>query len=273
MSLPVDCVIEFLEAERARGKSHVYLDDESRTALRELFLRTRVQPVSVVVAAPEVSVATVEVVVSGSNKMEQLAGLREQASCWAPGIALGTLREKMVFGMGNPDAEIFLIGEAPAHNEEKDGEPFTGPAGQKLNDILKAMGLSRESVYLTNLVKFRPAMARQTTNNRKPSAQEMAVFAPFIMAEIAVVQPKVIIVLGNTAAEGLMGLEGTVPTLRGKWHELAGIPARVTYHPSYLLQTGSNEVKRHLWEDMLAAMEKIGLPISEKQRGFFVTKG
>ncbi len=179
----------------------------------------------------------------------------------------------MVFATGNPDARIMLVGEAPGYNEEKEGQPFVGPAGQKLNDILKAMGIAREEVYISNLVKFRPAIAGQTTNNRKPSQNEMASCLPLVQAEISVVQPEIIIALGGTAAEGLLNLEGAVGGMRGKWHSLAGIPTRVTYHPSYLLQSGgSNQVKRALWEDMLEVMEKLGMPISEKQRGFFLPK-
>lgn len=274
MDRPVDVVIEFLNAEKARGRSHVFLDDKARDGLRELFIRAKRPPVAT--AASPASAAPVsrqEAVVSGSGKAEQLAGLRSQAENWAPARALGTLREKMVFATGSPDAEIMLVGEAPGHNEEKEGEPFVGPAGQKLNDILKAMGLKRGDVYISNLVKFRPALPRQTTNNRKPTPEEMAACLPLVMAEISVVRPKLIIALGGTAAEGLLGLEGTVGSMRGKWHEVSGIPARVTYHPSYLLQSGgSNDVKRALWEDMLAAMEKLGMAISEKQKAYFLPK-
>lgn len=264
-------MIEFLKAEKARGRSHVYLDEGAREGLRELFIRARKQ-----VAAPVVTAEPVQqqsVVFSEGNKAEQLAGLRIQAGNWEPARSLGTLRETLVFATGSPDAQIMLVGEAPGHNEEKEEEPFVGPAGQKLNDILKAMGVKREDVYLTNLVKFRPAMPRQATNNRKPTPGEMAACLPLVMAEISVVKPKIIITLGGTAAEGLIGLEGAVGSMRGKWHEVSGIPARVTYHPSYLLQTGgSNDVKRALWEDMLAAMEKLGMAISEKQRGYFQPK-
>jgi len=273
----VDSVIDFLKAEQARGRSHVYLDEEARAGLRELYVRARnpvAAPVEALVeeAAPAAPV-TAEAIVSGDSKAARLQGLREQAERWAPAVALGSLREKMVFATGNPDAEIMLVGEAPGYNEEKDGEPFVGPAGQKLNDILKAMGVKREDVYISNLVKFRPAMAKQTTNNRKPTTEEMAACLPLVMAEISVVQPKIIIALGGTAAEGLLGLEGAVGSMRGKWHDLSGIPARVTYHPSYLLQSsGSNDVKRALWEDMLASMEKLGMPISEKQQGYFLPK-
>ena len=275
MIRPVDSLIDFLQAEQARGRSHIFLDNSARDGLRELYIRMR-KPPAAAASAPAQPAAPIsqDVVISGSGKAEQLAGLRKQAERWAPAMALGTLREKMVFATGNPDAAIMLIGEAPGYNEEKDGEPFVGPAGQKLNDILKAMGLRREDTYISNLVKFRPSLPKQTTNNRKSSPEEMAACLPLVMAEISIIQPKLIIALGGIAAEGLLGLEGTVGDMRGKWHEVSGIPARVTYHPSHLLQSGgSNDVKRALWEDMLAAMEKLGMPISEKQRGFFLTKG
>ncbi|MGJ8645178.1 MAG: uracil-DNA glycosylase [Luteolibacter sp.] len=274
MSRPVDALIDFLKTEEARGRSHVYLDEGAREGLRDLFKRSRT-PVATVteevpVPAPPVST---EVTITGATKIEKLDSIRAQAATWAPAVSLGTLRETMVFATGDPDAEIMLIGEAPGYNEEKEQEPFVGPAGQKLNDILKAMGIHREQVYISNLVKFRPSLPKQTTNNRKPTPEEMTACLPLVMAEISVVKPKLILALGGTAAEGLLGLEGTVGSMREKWHKLSDIPARVTYHPSYLLQSGgSNKVKRSLWEDMLATMEKLDMPISEKQKGYFLPK-
>lgn len=276
MSRPVDAVIEFLQSEQAHGKSHVFLDVEARDGLRELFIRAR-KPVEAPHSAaepiiPQPTPRAPELVVEGADKTARLESIKRQAAEWAPARALGSLRETMVFATGNPDAKIMMIGEAPGYNEEKEGQPFVGPAGQKLNDILKAMGVSREEIYISNLVKFRPAIAKQSTNNRKPSPEEMAACLPLVMAEIEIVKPALVIALGGTAAEGLLKLDGAVGNMRGKWHDLSGIPARVTYHPSYLLQSGSNEVKRALWEDMLAVMEKLGMPISEKQRGFFLPK-
>ncbi len=244
----------------------------------ELYLRARnpaptAEPSGPATPEPPHAEAKAELAVTGETKQERLASIRRQAAEWPPARSSGTLRETMVFATGNPDAEIMLVGEAPGYNEEKQQEPFVGPAGQKLNDILKAMGILRRDVYISNLVKFRPALARQTTNNRKPTPEEMAACLPLVLAEIDVVKPKLILALGGTAAEGLVGLEGTVGSMRGKWHEVSGIPTRVTYHPSYLLQSGaSNEIKRALWEDMLAAMEKLGMPVSEKQKSFFLPK-
>jgi DNA polymerase len=278
---PVDVLLEFLEAEQARGVSHVHLDEGARDGLRQLFEQSRpgAKPApSKIQAPPEIAavptpVAVPEITTEGVSKVGKLAALRQQAESWAPARALGTLRETLVFATGNPDARVMLVGEAPGYQEEKEREPFVGPAGQKLNDILKAMGLSREEVYLSNIVKFRPATPKQTTNNRKPTPEEMAVCLPFVRAEIGIVQPQMIIALGGTAAEGLLGLSGAVPAMRGSWHDFEGTPVRVTYHPSYLLQSGGgNQTKRLLWEDMLSVMEKLGLPISDKQRGFFLPK-
>lgn len=209
----------------------------------------------------------------GDTKAARLHDLRRQAESWDPARRLGTLRETMVFATGSPDARLMLVGEAPGHEEERRGEPFVGPAGRKLDEILKAMGVSREEIYISNLVKFRPATPRQTTNNRKPNAAEMAACLPLLREEIAIVRPECLVAMGATAAEGLLGLKGAVGSMRGCWHDFDGIPARVTYHPSYLLQSGgSMAVKRQLWEDMLTVMERLGLPLSAKQRGFFLPK-
>lgn len=277
MSRPVDAVIEFLESEQAHGKSHVFLDNEARDCLRELFIRAK-KPVEVqAIVAAEVSAAqplpqVTQLIVEGADKAAKLESIKRQAANWAPARALGTLRETLVFATGNPDANIMMIGEAPGYYEEKESQPFAGPAGDKLNDILKAMGLSREDVYISYLVKFRPTVPKQTTNNRNPTRAEFDSCMPILHAEISVVQPKVVITLGDLAAEGLLNLKGAIATQSGTWHEFSRIPARATYHPGHLLKTGSNEIKRALWEDMLAVMEKLGMPISEKQRGFFLPK-
>lgn len=276
VSRPFDTVIDFLKAEKARGVTHILLDEQAREGLRALFRRARPGNLKTASAQEQVvkPAATPVAVSPGSgNKAERLAALRAQAENWAPARSLGTLRGTMVFATGNPDARIMLVGEAPGYEEEKKREPFVGPAGQKLTDILKAMGLARKEVYISNIVKFRPATPRQTTNNRKPTLEEMASCLPFIRAEVEIVKPECIIALGGTAAEGLLGLNGSVGSMRGSWHEFGGMPVRVTYHPSYLLRSQSDlTTKRQVWEDMLAVMERLGMPISDKQRGFFLPK-
>ena len=285
MIRPVDVLLEFLTAEQARGVTHVHLDDGARDGLRGLFNLAKTGSATAPVAKseqPRVEMPEAEakpavvastLAIDGSTRAEQLDSLRRQAENWPPAKALGSLRETMVFATGNPEARLMLIGEAPGYQEEKEREPFVGPAGQKLNDILKAMGLSREEVYVSLLVKFRPATPKQTTNNRKPTPEEVTACLPFIRAEIGIVKPECIIALGETAAAGLLGLEGTVAAMRESWHDFEGTPVRVTHHPSLLLQTNAaNLAKRPLWEDMLAVMEKLGLPISAKQRGYFLPK-
>ena len=296
VSRPVDLLIEFLEAEKSRGATHVLLDDEARDGLRSLFERARAgnkpatppsaaspAPVADASDAPTFSLDTPatdspapavrSVSAEGISREERLASLRSRAENWPTAKALGTLRDTMVFAVGNPEARLMLIGEAPGYQEEREREPFVGPAGQKLNDILKAMGIARQDVYISNIVKFRPSLPKQTTNNRKPTPEEMSSCMPFIRSEIEIVKPECIIALGGTAAEGLLGLSGAVTTMRGQWHEFEGTPVRVTYHPSYLLQSGATgNAKRWLWEDMLAVMEKLGMPISDKQRGYFLPK-
>lgn len=290
MSRPVDALIDFLRSEEARGITHVHLDEESRQVLRDLNARSKrpagAAPVTATPAArvaserpnislaaapaPRPSAATSELRIEGYTPAEQIDSLRRQAETWAPALSLGTLRNTMVFSVGNPEAEIMLVGEAPGYQEERQKEPFVGPAGQKLTDILKAMGLTREQVYISNIVKFRPSMPGQTTNNRPPNDEEMASCLPFIRAEVSIVKPSCIIALGGTAAKGLLNRDDAVAKLRGSWHEFAGVPVRVTYHPSYLLRgTSGNEDKRKVWEDMLAVMELLAMRITEKQRGYF----
>lgn len=288
MTRPVDTVIEFLEAEQARGVTHILLDEGARDGLRELLFRARAakapqespapqpnpQPARPSPAAPAPpQPIPAHVTPEGQTKTECLESLRKQAETWPAARALDSLRNTLVFATGNPDARIMFVGEAPGYEEEKKREPFVGQAGQKLTDILKAMGLTREEVYISTIVKFRPSTPRQTTNNRKPSSEEMAACMPFILAEIDIVRPTCIVALGATAAEGLLGLKGAADEMRGSWHVLDGIPVRVTYHPSCLLQTNANlSIRRQLWEDMLEVMEKLAMPISEKQRAFFLPK-
>jgi uracil-DNA glycosylase len=213
--------------------------------------------------------------VTGNTVEEKLAALRAMAETWEPALAMTSLRKTMVFAVGSPQASLMFVGEAPGAEEEKLGEPFVGPAGQKLTAIIKAMGLDRPQVYISNICKFRPAMENQGSANRKPDAEEMRVCLPFVLTEIDLIKPKVIVALGATAAEGL-GIPGSVGGLRGRFHTTSGIPTMVTYHPSYLLReekTGDGiRAKRSVWEDMLKVMEQLGLPISEKQRGFFKAK-
>jgi DNA polymerase len=282
-------LVKYLESEKEKGRSHVLLDAQARQVLRHLAGRPgakqrdasttpganaspsvkKIMPASS--PADIADLPQLEPISPSLPKSEQLAQLDQQLRGWITGNFPQSLRQTLVFSSGNPDARLMLIGEAPGHEEEKSLRPFVGPAGKKLDKILEAMGLDREDVYVTNLVKFRPATPRQTTNNRKPSPAEVAAFMPVIREEIRIVKPECIVALGATPLEALLQTDSTVSSMRGSWHEFDGAPLRVTYHPSYLLQSGeSTAVKRTIWEDMLAVMEKIGMEITAKQRGYFL---
>lgn len=270
-----ELTVETLSHLAAAGTERLPVDDEARGILREWMLAARAgktapppspapaasAPEAPPPAAPQQAEMGVE---------EKLAYLRKRAENWKPARALGSLRDTMVFVVGNPRARLMLVGEAPGFDEERLGEPFVGKAGQLLNKILTAMGLSREEVYISNVCKWRPAMGEnQGTANRAPTPEEIAACLPLIMAEIRAVRPACIICLGASSAKGLLQRELSVGSSRGQWFDCQGVPVRVTYHPSYLLRNEALSARRAVWEDMLAAMDRLGMPISEKQRGYF----
>jgi DNA polymerase len=179
-------------------------------------------------------------------------------------------RTHVVFGVGNPNAELMFVGEAPGADEDVQGEPFVGKAGQLLTKIIQTMGFSRDAVYIGNVLKCRPDMPPGESGNRKPKSAEMETCLPWLAKQIELIQPKVLVALGATAVEGLLGETRPMNQLRGRWLDYKGIPVMATYHPAYLLRNQSLSEKRKVWEDMLLVMERLGAPISEKQRGFFL---
>lgn len=204
--------------------------------------------------------------------------IREQAKKmlqnWEPLKKLGSLRDTPVWGDGSPHAAMFLVGDAPNFYDERSGKPFSGEAGVKLDEVLRAMGLTREKVYLTHMVKLRPSVPHQTLNNRPPNAEEIFHSLPMLEFEVSRVRPRVIVALGVVAARGLLQ-RGELPL--SACQEISnpqfnGVPVVVTHHPSYLLRTTELGERRRLWEEMLRAMELAGIPISAKQRGYFLPK-
>ncbi|MFI3290589.1 MAG: uracil-DNA glycosylase [Opitutales bacterium] len=208
--------------------------------------------------------------IKGKSKEEKWESLRD--IILADKVCNEHLHEgaKLVYGVGNLNADIFFCGEAPGADEEEQGEPFVGKAGQKLNDVIKAMGLKREEVYLSNIMSWRPEM--EGSGNRAPTKEEMAYCLPYLNAQIDIIQPKIIVALGATATTGLLGADPKRKLLdiRGTWQNYMQSELIVTYHPSYLMQYATKVTKRLAWEDMLSVMEKLNLPISEKQRGYFL---
>jgi uracil-DNA glycosylase family 4 len=205
------------------------------------------------------------------DKQTRWNALREQVL--ACSVCNENAREgyKVVFGVGDIDADIFFCGEAPGADEEEQGEPFVGKAGQLLTKMIQAMGLAREQVYIGNIMNWRPRLPSRV-GNRPPTAEEMEFCLPYLRAQVEVVQPKLIVALGATASKGLLGADSfrSLREIKGRWHDFAGTPVLPTYHPSYLLRNDSKRDKRSAWEDLLKAMERCELPISERQRNFFL---
>jgi uracil-DNA glycosylase family 4 len=205
-------------------------------------------------------------------KAAAFAELREKALACVKCPHLVVARKNVVFGVGNPDAELMFVGEAPGADEDAQGEPFVGAAGQLLTKIIVATGLSRQQVYIANILKCRPDTPGQSAGNRKPRPEEMATCIPWLHQQIDLIRPKVLVALGATAVEGLLGKTIGITKLRGNWQTYRGIPLMPTYHPAYLLRNQAMSEKRRVWEDMLAVMEKLQMPISAKQQGFFLSK-
>ena len=165
--------------------------------------------------------------------------------CTCMKCTLGSTRTNFVFGVGSPHATLMVVGEAPGADEDAQGEPFVGRAGQLLNKILEAIQFKREEVYICNILKCRPP------GNRKPALEEVNQCLPYLRKQIALVRPKLILCLGLTAAENLLGTTESLGSLRGRVLEYDGIPLMVTYHPAALLRNPA--WKRPTWEDVQAA--------------------
>jgi DNA polymerase len=184
------------------------------------------------------------------ERRTRLALLAEEVrACTHCGLHEG--RKQTVFARGNPFAELCFIGEGPGADEDRFGEPFVGPAGQLLDRMIAAMGYHRDEVYVCNIVKCRPP------NNRKPEPAEMTACMPFLTQQLALVQPKVIVALGATAVQGLIGTSEGITRLRGKWKLYKGsIPIMPTFHPAYLLRQPA--AKREVWMDLQEVMKHLG---------------
>ena len=247
----LDLVLNALEQMRERGGK---LPRASRISLGELR-----HPV-----AREASERT-----DIGDKAALLAAIQTRVSICAKCPHLAASRTQTVFGVGNPDAELMFIGEAPGADEDARGEPFVGRAGQLLTRIIETMGFSRPEVYIANVLKCRPDMPRGSSGNRPPTPDEMQTCLPYLAEQIAIIQPKVLVALGATAVEGLLGTRGTMREMRGRWHSHQETPLMITYHPSYLLRNQAPSEKRKVWEDMLQVLERLDRPITDKQRNYF----
>jgi len=249
---------------------------EEAQTLQPIFQATTTEPLAeksqslLTSAATNIGAPPVAAPLDPQAKAAAFAALRERALICVKCPHLASSRKTVVFGVGNIDAQLMFVGEAPGADEDAQGEPFVGAAGQLLTKIIQATGLSRGDVYIANILKCRPNMPAGSSGNRKPTPDEMATCIPYLHEQIDLIRPKVIVALGATAVEGLLGKTLGITKLRGTWKTYRGTPLMPTYHPAYLLRNQSLSEKRRVWEDMLAVMERLGMPIGEKQRNYFL---
>jgi DNA polymerase len=206
------------------------------------------------------------------DQEQRIATLREKVLVCTKCPHLAAFRHTVVFGVGNPSADLMFVGEAPGADEDLRGEPFVGRAGELLTRIIETMGFKRSDVYIANVLKCRPDMPKGSSGNRQPTPEEMQTCLPYLRAQIEIIQPKVMVALGGVAMRGLFGTSDPMKSLRGRWHFFGDIPVMATFHPSYLLRNQALTEKRKVWEDMLQVLERLQEPITERQRNFFLSK-
>jgi DNA polymerase len=226
---------------------------------------TNVQPAEIADASPLKRVGTTlvkegmgareETLVAHADPASALRQIREDIGDCTRCRLHKQGRKQIVFGVGNPRTDLMFIGEAPGADEDEQGQPFVGRAGQLLNNMIKAMGLRREDVYIANIIKCRPP------NNRTPERDECETCSPFLMRQIDVVGPKVIVALGSVAAKTLLAINAPMSELRGRWYDFRGRKLAVTYHPAFLLRDPRQ--KKEAWKDLQMVMKELGLKLPE----------
>lgn len=220
-----------LEDQQLWGLSTLYLPESQTT-----------EPPCAVGAGPH---CHLDGAACGAETLEDIR--REMAGCTRCPLCKG--RSNIVFGTGNPEADIVFVGEAPGREEDLQGEPFVGEAGRLLDRMLFAMGLERSRVYICNLEKCRPPQ------NRDPAPEEIAACEPFLKRQLAAISPRIIVALGRVSAQALLGVDTPIGRLRGHWHSYEGIPLLPTFHPAYLLRNPA--AKQDAWEDLKLVMKRL----------------
>jgi len=190
---------------------------------------------------------------SNEDKQSLLDELRVDHDKSCPHCTNATGYTNTVFGTGSPDASVMFIGEAPGTEEDKQGVPFVGAAGKKLDQIIEAMGFRRADVYIANTLKSRPP------DNRTPTPEEVARCGPYLKSQIVIIAPSVIVTLGSPASKYILGTTTGITRLRGAWGTYEGIPVMPTYHPAYLLRNYTTETRTQVWSDMKQVIEKLSL--------------
>jgi uracil-DNA glycosylase len=239
-------------AEAAVSSAHVPIQPEQRVEMTP-----RAKAVAPVLPEEDMFEAAVPKPESGvADQVKALKIIREDLGDCTRCRLHQQGRKQIVFGVGNPRAQLMFIGEAPGADEDQQGEPFVGRAGQLLNNMIKAMGLEREQVYIANIIKCRPP------GNRTPERDECETCSPFLMRQIAVIQPQVIVALGAVAAKTLLAINAPMADLRGRWYDFRGTKLAVTYHPAFLLRDPRQ--KKEAWKDLQMVMKELGLKPAPK---------
>jgi uracil-DNA glycosylase family 4 len=266
----LDVVLERLEVCRTADNP---VWRASRTSLQRLLATPVPAPLAAPAPPPKPSggPAVPGPVLSKAARLAQLRATPERLPCGLCPYGQGE-HAHVVFGVGNIDAELMFVGEAPGAEEDAQGEPFVGRAGQLLNKMIATMGYQRSDVYIANILKCRPDTPDQTSGNRAPTAAEMESCRPCLYEQIEIVAPRAIVALGATAMRGLLDVAEPIGKLRGQWHDFRGVPVMATYHPSYLLRNQAPSERRKVWEDLLEVKSRLGHNITERDRSYFLAK-
>ena len=236
----INQTIAALEEMKRNGVTHVEVSKETLEALGKSGVAAAVPSGKVVSARSDGTAASAS----------ELASIEARAKACTKCAELSRCRHSVVFGVGSASAEIMFIGEAPGADEDAQGIPFVGRAGQLLTKIVEAMGYRREDVYIANIIKCRPPQ------NRTPEPDEVANCLPYVLSQIELIQPKVIVALGATALRALLDVHLGITKMRGHWYTFRDIPIMPTFHPAYLLRNPA--AKREVWDDMKAVLDKLG---------------
>jgi DNA polymerase len=292
----LDILLEELKRQKAAGLRRVSISDEAVATLKALAgapvaapaPAATIKPAAIASAvsrpstplpvAPKPAVVATTPVIADApiftlpagTKAERMQALRQLVDTCVETKKHLTGSHRPLLGHGSLDAKVVFVGEAPSLEEMEAGKAFAGASGELLQKILGAAAISPADYYLAPVMVWRPEPPTQY-GKRPPTAREIAFNLPYLRAQIDVVAPRIVVALGAQAFEALHGRTPSITQARGQWFDLSGVPLMPTYHPNYLLHNPSASAKRAVWEDFLLAMEKLGLPISEKQRGFFAT--
>ncbi len=242
----VDETIKALEELKRSGITHIEVSRETLEELGKPVCLEGEPP-----GEPRQSAAQQELRPPASDDVAaELGSIEATAKACVKCDELARCRHSVVFGVGTPRAELMFIGEAPGHDEDMEGEPFVGRAGELLTKIIQAMGFKRSDVYITNVLKCRPPQ------NRTPLPEEVQNCLPYLLSQIELIKPKVIVALGAVALRALLDVQLGITKMRGHWYNFRGTPIMPTFHPAYLLRNPA--AKREVWQDMQAVIEKLG---------------